>query len=82
MGHPGTHNEDGPRRVLVPHRKAPANAGQGKLGLSRGPFASVGPWSSRRSQPAIQAAGLLQVNDSLATRHIKSLGQHGSADRD
>ena len=68
MGHPGTHNEDGPRRLLVPHRKAPANAGQGKLGLSQGPFASVGPWSSRRSQPQFRRRTF--AKSMTAKRHV------------
>jgi hypothetical protein len=80
MGHPGTHNEDGPRRLLVPHRKAPANAGQGKLGLSQGPFASVLGVAGAHSRNS--GGGLLRVNDSQATLHIKSPGLHGSADRD
>jgi hypothetical protein len=69
----------GPRRLLVPHRKAPANAGQGKLGLSQGPFASALGVAGAHSR---NSGGGLFVNDSQATLHIKSPGLHGSADRD
>jgi hypothetical protein len=65
-GHPWTHNEDGPRRLLVPHRKARANAGQDKPGLSQGPFAKPAPGVAAL-MAANQAAEPLRVNANTAT---------------